>query len=782
MIIIYCDFQHAEQVESSNDVAVVAKVDDYVPLRQRLRRALDAENSHYTVYVQSRILAQWLRDLRDYDPQVVKWLEINLYTNFERKFAFSPPKELNEDAIQDLLQTLPPLHESMAGDPRDWILSQRFDPIWGNTKPGRNHLADLAAWLVKTRHIPAFFVPLLRTRLVEWSVDDSRYRIFLDRPWKKSAEEVILRWVLRAYPVDFNLRQRLEAIPLEDCSQHVDAGLQLLKSNNIPLKQFWNAWFAFNTSQGMITALSWMSGLADAELDVIEKWAKTQPQNLTNELLRYAKERFSHFPRAQSVLERLEKLIPPSMPSKPEAVWSVEKWLDWSTEEYLPYFSWTVRNNQSREMQMNLACQFEEWLIGSYPKMLLDFAAPLSLYQFSRIKELFDLKDVDVILWFIIDGLTWWQGRKLENFCSEQGIGGIRLQPTISVLPTITSISKRALVQGYPGSVENAQPIAQMLRVRLANDAGNIQVYTQYHELEQAFSSNFQPGLHALLYNSLDHHSHDVQGFTDNESIDGHLRLIARLIQEGFEHCIASGWKVKAFVSSDHGSTLLPQHTAVLKVPPFAYVLDDEDLTAQDVPDEGRKVFQRTRVCATDRSPSSSDLQSIKKDWHFLQKDTFSLPKQFLIPKGYAAVERRPKGWTHGGATPEEVIVPSIELQPSKIEFIEPLVKVQGFLQPGKASILQVTLGNANLFPVRVLRLSIANSTVKMKQIVVEPNASVVGEVEVLAAKSKEASQTIEWLLNCEGGGTRENFGGHLNVAVRHLQISDVDEMFEDMP
>src|SRR3989442_1579535 len=138
-----------------------------------------------------------------------------------------------------------------------------------------------------------------------------------------------------------------------------------------------------------------------------------------------------------------------------------------------------------------------------------------------------------------------------------------------------------------------------------------------------------------------------------------------------------SGLRAKAFISSDHGSTLLPENTRVLEVPNFAQILEDESLSEEHRQGKAEQVFQRTRACATDKVPAKRDLDILEQDWYYLGKDAFCLPKQFFIPKGYSAVERRPRGWTHGGATPEEVVVSSIEMQPSRIDFMDPVVTLK---------------------------------------------------------------------------------------------------------
>jgi hypothetical protein len=394
---------------------------------------------------------------------------------------------------------------------------------------------------------------------------------------------------------------------------------------------------------------------------------------------------------------------------------------------------------------------------------------------------LFDTNSVDIILWFIVDGMTWWQGKKLVDFCVERGIKGIFMRPTISALPTITPISKKALVQGYLDASDTTLPMAQILRERFAREGKPVQVYTHYHNLEQAFTSDLQPSLYTLLYGALDHHCHEERGFTDNESIDGHLRLIARLIEEGFDSCLRSGLRVKAFISSDHGSTLLPENMRVLDVPNLAHVWEEEGWPGEYPQGNVERGFRRIRVCATDKTPSKYDLDMLEQDWYYLQKDTFNLPKQFFIPKGYSAIQRRPRGWIHGGATPEEVVVSSIEMQPSQIDFVEPVVTLKGSLQLRKEGKLTITVENTNVFPIKVVKLKVADSVVETRQYSVRPNASFTKDVHIPAVHNREKTYAVSWFLICEGGGQRKEFANRADVPIRRMQVSDVDEIFEDM-
>jgi len=783
MITIYCDFQHTQQVKTNNYTLVARQVGDYIPLRQHLRRALNDNDHNYVVYLQSHILARWLQDLRDYEPYIMHWEEPDLLEQFRQKFGFFLPPELDERAIKDLqLLELPIPDDVVIADPTSWILGQCINSVWAHTSPYKGHLADLAVLALHMEQLPPALMPLVKQRMTRWREVDNRYQIFLDHPWRDAGEELLLRWALRSYPIQFSLRQQLDSVPLEDCSSHANLCHKLLSKYNTQLRQFWSSWFASIPSQDIIIAIRQMSGLADVELNIFEQWAQTHLSLLTATLLSTAREHFLFLPQTEPVLKRLEDLIPPPLPHTPDVTWSTEEWLDWATDEYLPYFAWVIRNNQPRNTQMALADRFANWLVDIYPRLLFDHRNPIATNQLNNIREELDSGQADVILWLIVDGLTWWQGKKLADVCAKLNIGVMQTQPMISMLPTITSISKRALVQGYLNPANTIQPISQILESCLTRDTTHAQVYTQHHELEKTLkSADIKPGIYALLYNTLDHHCHDISNFTDDESVDGHLNLIARIVNEGFQRCLEQGLRVKAFISSDHGSTLLPSQEKVLKVPSFAYELEGEDTLENEVLDKGTKLYRRTRVCAIDRVPEESNLRFVEREWYLFRQEIFNLPQDFLIPKGYAAVGRRPRGWTHGGITPEEVIVAFIVLQPAPILIIEPRVDITGYLLPHTTSTLQATITNPNTVPLKVVQLVISGTSANMPQSTIKPSSQSKYEIDMPIATSKGTTQALDWTITCEGGGNRLYFKGHIEVPIRRMQVSEVDELFEDM-
>ena len=398
MITIYYDFQQTEQIISNEFVWLASQVKDYVPLRQHLHQVLHDADHNYVIYVQSRILARWLEDLREYGPNVIRWEEVNLRERFRQKFGFLPPAELDERSIKDFqLLDLPLPDELALKDHIGWLLGQCIDRVWAFQRPYKGHLADLVAWTLNGKQVPSPFMPLLRERLLQWKEIDGRYGQFLESSWHEVGTSFLLRWALNSYPTQFSLRQQLDTVPLEDCSQYLKLCQDLLNKYTAEISNFWNTWFATNDSQDMILALQTMSGLADVELSIFERWAQENTSTLTIALLDKARARFSFLPQSRIVLQQLVQLISPAVPEIPDNHWLFDDWLNWATEKYIPYFSWVIRNQQERNIQMELASYFADWLIATYPKFLFDRNAPFITNQKHQVLESLVSNQADIV-------------------------------------------------------------------------------------------------------------------------------------------------------------------------------------------------------------------------------------------------------------------------------------------------------------------------------------------------------------------------------------------------
>lgn len=798
MITICCDFSHTQDVVPDTYTSVVDQVKDYVPLRQFIRRALDDRDHNYRVYVQSRILAAWLDDLHDYGPQLVSWEELNFLSQFRQRFGILPPAELGEPAILSLLsKNLPVPDQSDLNDPVGWILSQCINPVWKPARPYKGHLAELAAWAVHGEDSLREFRTLAEGRLMQWAENDPRYQAFQKQAWQRVGEGILLRWALRSYPLNFTLRRRFDAFPLEDCSQFAPLCHELLSRYDGELRGFWDIWLSGSDLQGVLTALQGMSGLAGAEVYVLEQWIQAHRDQLDKKLLDAIGECFSVLPSSQLhvPLEHWRRLIPPKLPRRPDKMWSPEIWLSWAIQEYFPYFVWVMRERQPRDSQMELANSFADWLVGAYQQLRFDQHAPVNTNnQLSFIKELLNLKQADVVFWFIVDGLSWWQAESFISLCQQDASNQIlikQIRPVLSALPSITPVSKRALVQGYLDSTPLTLPIAQLLRRSFDQQGIYSYVTNQASEFKRAISADLKLGAYTLFYNALDSQNHESRGFTDDESVEGHLKLIVGLAAEGFRAAQKQDLKAISFVSSDHGSTLLPPQCSVLPGPRLAHELEDDELLESDASNKDVPTFRRTRACTIEEVPSGDELNRINQDWYLLRQELYNLPQHFLLPKGYKAVERRPSGWTHGGATPEETIVAFIELEPAPtsvvkslpVELLSPIVKVDGSLLPSQPQTLRVMITNVNQVALNQIKLQLTMpgfQTLEEWQ-TVSADAQFGREITFPPVDNRGNAQLFEWVLDCDAIGLHWQFKDQLTVPIRRFQVSQADELFGEM-
>lgn len=778
MITILSDLQRTYQEGSTQFVSVVDQLQEYIPLRQWLRRALDDPDRDYTVYVQRQLLVKWLEDLRSYSSRVVLWKDLSLRDGFEQKFGIVPPAALDDAAIKELgLLNLDPPSQNDGMEAIGWILKCLLSPVWRADVPYPGHIASLAAWAAGYQTSHKALLELMRQRLTQWKDHDDRYLFFLTEPLAAAGEAVLLRWGLRNYPDGFSLTETQSRAPMVDCQQHRQSVALAMDKHHDELGRFWRLWLAQHPD-GVLQAINGMSGTSQVEVNILISWLQENRLEPSSDLIDAVRFKFAEMRELEPNLRRLRALVSPSVPQSPEAEWTSDQWLAWATTEYMPYFAWVIRQRQPRHRQIDLADKYADWLVNSYAGLMFAQNPIFVTAQQSYVNDLFATKQVDVLFWFIIDGLTWWQGQRLMELYSESGLGIVELGPQLSALPSVTSVSKRALANGYFETSQQNLPIANMLHDRLARQAVGSRVHTQVGDFEADVADELSPGVFALLYNALDRQSHDSRHFSADESIDGHLKLIVRLTNSGFRQCLRQGLRARAIISSDHGSTLLPENATVLNIPNYALLLDDSEL---DRPFSPANTYQRSRACGVERELTDRDMEQLESDWYLLRSEVYNLPQHFLVPKGYAAVKRRPVGWTHGGATPEETIVPFFEIQTQPLEVLSPLVKIEGPLRAAQSSTIRITVVNPNLSPMNGVRFKMADFPDMIEWPTLKPNVPYVAETGVPAATSKSDTQPVEWLLTGDISGQHRQFVGLESIPVRRFQQSAVDELFEDM-
>jgi len=380
---------------------------------------------------------------------------------------------------------------------------------------------------------------------------------------------------------------------------------------------------------------------------------------------------------------------PPPAAADPDGKWGVSEWVDWVTGQYLPFRHSQVRRGKSAPAVEQSVCRFSDWYVREYASIHQN--ADLSLvHVMNKWADL--IRDDSLSVVAIVDCLpaSFWPlvRRVLTQAGFHQHEVGFRFSP----LPSDTANAKRRLLTGtwqqdsvgYPDLVE---------RRGKSDWSAKEAVYLPDLKALATFApppSGAVVFLNFLPIDELLHSDTESAGGTYEEGLH---RLLTRL-SEGIRDLVAR-WagpsdRMGLYVVTDHGACRIleeEQESFDSKVASklfsnekhrFAYVPDKE---AQSVPDNLWALGYRFKQ-------------------PFVQEEGV-----YFIPRGHSTVRTGQRGahFVHGGASPEEIIVPAAVFRPVKTTWKEPSVRFLDlrFDSEGKATfyVLRVT----------ALRVEVAN-------------------------------------------------------------------------
>jgi hypothetical protein len=772
MITIIAD-PHHYQAELSDPLRVSGP-GDYVRARSAIRHALD-HGQPLIVHVTDRLLLHWLDDLADYEG--IAWQHIAPEADYRRLFGTDPTPLFTSElliALDIASMNAPPSGREI--EPAAWVLSERLHPLWAVPQGSRGHLAQLLAWTLKhADSLATHLQPLVQQCLTAWANADSAYTALRAGSLAGDATNLIRRAALQRYDTTWLHEQGLAELPVVVPPSEPALWISALKALAPAIERYWRERMAQSTPNvPMIqAAIERMSGWSDVELRAIERMLRRDAALLDLSLIQSLRRRFADLPEAAATIDELESFVPPARPALPQNEWSDEQWLQWATNDYIPYFTWTVRAQQPRDHQQACALAYEMWLAQRYPHWLTSVGSPLITSQFTHMRDLITAQPNAVVVWLVVDGMTWWQGRTLREICRHHGLHPQRYEAAVAILPSLTDISKRGLTTGMAITEQPRSTIAQAAREKL--ERAGVRAYIGYHAHEalEALRGAEPPRCLIWFANTLDQLAHDSSNFPDDLTVRGYLEGLARSLARMRTTCIERGLLFHVLVGSDHGSTLLPHGTPTRRLPQAAREVVDVWEDTED---------QRATRPASARAALVTDTHRLQidqpDDWHYLARLPYQLPQDYIVTRGYAAIGRRPAGWTHGGLTPEETIVSLMHLAPEPLVIQNLSVTITGQVRSRQAGILTLALVNPNSAPLDQVVIQIAN----LAPVTIERVAA--GEryqtAVALPARDIEGTElSLTWEL--EGGvlGVEHRQQGEARIAVRRLQTEDsFDDLF----
>ncbi|RJQ08450.1 MAG: hypothetical protein C4551_05135 [Bacillota bacterium] len=396
----------------------------------------------------------------------------------------------------------------------------------------------------------------------------------------------------------------------------------------------------------------------------------------------------------------------------------------WLLEEYFPYYEWSVAAN-SVERTSSAVSQFEDWVLKNYFALTKTEAfAPFFLRQ--ALSKAVESGPAVVI---VVDGLSW-------GFCSEMGIRlaqcGISSpppMPTITTLPSETSTAKPSLIRGQlPGQIvyDDQPSYGVLLSESMGLDPNEIAMAsTPEKTLEDLIRPKKQAYLY--LYNNLDELVHkSLSPEKRRQLISSTLDDLCQEVAEARKlFLIRHGVAPTFIVCSDHGFTELPKPTKV---------------TCQ--PECGEALLSHCRVLRTNCLPElvGEGLATVSRD--MLGGGNVL----YIISRGYTCVGSRPRGATHGGLTPQEIIVPVWALGDEDVTYRDVEIALVGEVRRGRPeNVVELRIANPNATSVRVQDVKLTRATISRHLPVdVPPNGEAVVQTVIDATGLVAASLALE--------------------------------------
>ena len=780
MTSVRLELDQAAILEPSPDAVVVEAISEYVPAYERLTEAIHAGRP-LTLIVRHRACAAWLKRVAArYGPDHVTVREITRRARLAELWGITLPDWVSEQDIERSgLLELPPLRAQPDQSFEDVMLEGFYSPFLAYDRLPLNYLVELLDSYHARTWARADQRPIAsrirRQRLAAWSeAAQSEGEQLLVRELQQDPEALhalLCRYrTVQKYPREVGERllgkhwAQLQTLPLDLGSLRID-------ENQVP-----DAVDQIEVHlQGMVKTglsgqvvekvLEQVSGCLVAEFNWVEQILHDAQVKVDETLLDRVRTVFNPIREQLAArLTDLDLLVEPPRPSIPDSEWAADQWLEWATREYLPYRFWLEEVGRIDEEVAGLSETYADWLYQSF--LAISASYPHVVYR--AILNSADHLDADQVLLFIMmDNFNYKFFSDFRSMMEGRGYFCQVVEPYLSMLPSATEVSKKAMAVGQPqpfAGTSYAQPVENTWsgffsdrRIKYLSYVGDINdVQRRQHDI---YILNYLPVDDAL-------HSNPRQtGVSHAQAVRQCLRNLVEAIHS-FALRLGIGQHLCVVICSDHGSTKIPA----------------------DVPNIIDKAFYSDRV--TDKhhryvSISDEEMAALPENARFqcyyVQRDRFQLNANYLAARGYYRFIKTDENYyVHGGLSPEETIVPFAVFERIAVKLKNPTVRLLADeLRYGVKSSIPLEVVNPNeqsLLDLRVEILSpnVAASKADLGELPGRDAAKIVIE-DVRIRRTPEEMKHLELALAYEFAGRGHHQTFKLPVTMKTLMTTSFD-------
>jgi hypothetical protein len=666
------------------DLSVIDE-ETYVESRLAINESLSS-GVDLIIVVNNPNYEAWYDSLRRIDKTKVNFKEISLRSILsqtlnvdERVVPFGDSDIAKLGLVEKAISSPPTNAISTVGDITNWVLSASIGRPWGESKTSPRHFSDLCTNFLMsspTSVSSAILQRLIAEKESDWIEDryGHLYKWLFSDPSTNSFLVFSLQ-ILKNYDSQMKTRiienvlgHQLDS-ELSYVSRCIDELTQINCKEENPLwrklsDEIEVEWkckireevgrisseiresnpdlYAIELRRLTLGLIEHVSGRILGELHSIEGLASENLLHLDGAILNSIKVKFE-ISQARDIVERLSELVAPRFPVEPQVNWTWERMSLWAVNEYFPYLQWLQRRDKNDKKIRSQACVYSDWLYHNYPSMKLGLS-PLNYGTPSKIERY--VKSGQRILWIIVDDLSWTFSNFVKEAFEKNGFSlspPSGMSPMLSMLPSETTTSKKSLVSGkLPFQVEADASYDRLFDDQCSRNSIGSHSYASDSDIKNGELSD--SNLTCCLIRELDDKIHMCSFDVVDDIKDTVFRwakYIRQYVQRGVEKSRIPSDKIKVIISTDHGCCRIEEDDKRIET---------TFLAEQPVREGSRFLFLENESKAS-------------AYFYYLDKESFALPRNVVIAKGYDFFgDKRPAGLVHGGLTPEETIIPHIEL------------------------------------------------------------------------------------------------------------------------
>ena len=504
------------------------------------------------------------------------------------------------------------------------------------------------------------------------------------------------------------------------------------------------------TAEDVEKIISCCSGRFHDEFVRLMKILQNVSSLVQEQQLESIKQKFASCPGVTTAdLIKLNTFIVPDSPAilSEGETWDANRWSEWTAQEYIPYRHWITENNSENNDLEETVAAFSDWYVDNYSAIHQEVDTSL-VHVLTSWTDRIRSDELSLILVIDCLPLTYFhlllKAFRISGFHKHEQ--GVRFAP----LPSTTETCKSLLLSGDWHHEKKASYEAIVdQRVKVSWPEKKAFYLPNLQAMASSASSDEESAVYILNYIPSDevmHSNPGLKGMTYDDELFNCFTKLAEAAHSFLQRSQKNNQDVSVYVVTDHGATR---------------ILDPERKSFESTIVQDLFENSKHRFATIDKSEPDSIPDNLWDIGYRFKQPFGDCNFTYFIPQGHktAGVKKGAQGYVHGGATPEEIIVPIAVFKAVESEWKEPLgrfadIKLDSASQAVVFHIqrivgIEIAIQNPNPEPLRIIRVEIvkpeASEVREFNPCTIEGNSE--KQFDVKCYFKKEATRENELLL-----------------------------------